>query len=120
MIVTIGCTNQSVKCLYFFLMALTVTDINRCVSVYGSFSLKERDVLLVQFSYFSNLFRRVLVHFIMYYAVMCNTKGAVQSHVHNVVMFYAFWKCLLTKILFEIKLTCPKHCGPADRSCTTA
>lgn len=40
-------------------------------------SLKERD-----------LFRRVLVHFIMYYAVMFNSKGTVQSHVHNVVMFF--------------------------------
>lgn len=57
------------------------------MSVYGSFRLKERDVLLVQFSYYLNLFRRVLVHFIMYYAVMFNTKGTVQSHVHNVVMF---------------------------------
>lgn len=124
------CKSVIVKFSRFFLIALTVTDINRCVSVYGGFSLKERDVLFVQFSYFSNLFRRVLVHFIMYYAVMCNSKGTVQSHVHNVMMFFLFYNSiclletfaiLLTKILcVEIKLTCPKHCGPADRSCTTA
>ncbi len=80
------CKSVIVKFSIYFLIALTVTDINRCV--YGGFSLKERDVLLVQFSYFSNLFRRVLVHFIMYYAVMCNSKGTVQSHVHNVMMFF--------------------------------
>lgn len=71
------------------------------------------------------------MHFIMYYAVMFNSKGTVQSHVHNVVMFFLFFykficlletfAILLTKILcVKIKLTCPKHCGPADRSCTTA
>lgn len=28
------------------------------------------------------------MHFIMYYAVMFNSKGTVQSHVHNVVMVF--------------------------------
>lgn len=62
-------------------------------------SLKEWDVLLVQFSYYLNLFRRVLVHFIKYYAVVCNSKGTVQSHVHHFfsssfTISYACWNCL--------------------------
>lgn len=68
----------------------------------------------------------VLVHFIMYYAVLCiNSKGTVQSHVNNVTSFLLQFHMHLSvgKVCRfvvtdpvhknQVKLTSPKHCGPA-------
>lgn len=49
----------------------------------------------------------VLVHFIMYYAVLCiNRKGTIQSHVNNVTSFlfyYFICICLLEKFVILLK-----------------